>query len=152
MRLHKSGRFFGDSTAITSFASRAAYEKDPWEIKTRKQRSGQFEIPTGALFYRFIMLFHVMCFKSFFFLCFLRNWALDHFFPPSILTHLARISNSIFQARSDDDCLNHYLLASIAVRSARKKKRETVPRNFNKLRNWNVRRFVRWMRDWWRGF
>lgn len=152
MRLHKSGRFFGDSTAITSFASRAAYEKDPWEIKTRKQRSGQFEIPTGALFYRFIMLFHVMCFKSFFFLCFLRNWALDHFFS-SIHPHTSR-SHFKFHLPSQ---VWWWLFKSLSLGEHRgeeraQKKRETVPRNFNKLRNWTVRRFVRWMRDWWRGF
>lgn len=49
--LHKSGRFFifGDPTAITSFASTVKKKLRTRKIKTRIQRSGQFEIPTEAL-------------------------------------------------------------------------------------------------------
>lgn len=94
--LHKSGRFFifGDPTAITSFAS--TVKKSCVRERSKQEYNAAANLKFQPKpFYRFIMLFHVICLNFYFSLGFLRNWALDHAVFPSSHTSLARISNSI---------------------------------------------------------
>lgn len=75
----------------------------------------------------FSLSFHnVMCFNISF--IFLETWALDHF----LYTQLARIWNSILNARPSRWWLFKSLSLCKAAKSARKKG-ETVSRNVNKL-------------------